>query len=272
MANKIILKKSSEASKAPQTSDLEYGELALNFTDGKLYFKNSSNVIESFHKPVWLLNGTDTYYNNGNVGIGLNNPSSKFEISDSTLSGSGSLASSIISASQTWNTTGTPTAIKLNVTDTTSNANSLLLDLQVSTISKFKVNKNGDLTVAGDATVQGTLFETSDVKLKKDVTTITQAIDSVCQLRGVTFKWIKNDKDSMGLIAQETEKIIPFIVQEDPTGSKSINYTALIGLLVEAIKELNGKIDNFDCPEPKIPPITLKKETQWSKFKKFFKI
>jgi hypothetical protein len=49
MANKIILKKSSVADKTPTTSDLEYGELALNYTDGKLYFKTATNTISSFN-------------------------------------------------------------------------------------------------------------------------------------------------------------------------------------------------------------------------------
>lgn len=48
MANKVLLKKSSTAAKVPATSDLDYGELAINYADGKLYFKNSSNVIQSF--------------------------------------------------------------------------------------------------------------------------------------------------------------------------------------------------------------------------------
>jgi hypothetical protein len=48
MANKIVLKKSSVASKVPLTTDLEYGELALNYADGKLYYKNSSNLIKAF--------------------------------------------------------------------------------------------------------------------------------------------------------------------------------------------------------------------------------
>ena len=48
MANKIILKKSSVAAKVPLTTDLDYGELALNYADEKIYFKNSSNVIKSF--------------------------------------------------------------------------------------------------------------------------------------------------------------------------------------------------------------------------------
>lgn len=48
MANKIILKKSSVVAKVPLTTDLDYGELALNYADEKIYFKNSSNVIKSF--------------------------------------------------------------------------------------------------------------------------------------------------------------------------------------------------------------------------------
>lgn len=65
MANKVLLKKSSVAAKVPLTTDLEYGELALNYTDGKLYFKNASNVIKSFtiDDSVVTLNGTQTLTN-----------------------------------------------------------------------------------------------------------------------------------------------------------------------------------------------------------------
>lgn len=48
MANKIVLKKSSVPSKIPQSQDLDFGELALNYTDGKLYFKTASNTIDFF--------------------------------------------------------------------------------------------------------------------------------------------------------------------------------------------------------------------------------
>lgn len=46
MSNKVLLKKSSVGAKVPQTTDLDYGEVALNYADGKLYFKNSSNTIQ----------------------------------------------------------------------------------------------------------------------------------------------------------------------------------------------------------------------------------
>jgi hypothetical protein len=48
MANNIILKKSSVAAKVPLTTDLQYGETAINYADGKLYYKTSTNTIDLF--------------------------------------------------------------------------------------------------------------------------------------------------------------------------------------------------------------------------------
>jgi hypothetical protein len=47
MANQIIIKKSSQALKVPATSDLAYGELAINYADGILYFKRSDNTVQA---------------------------------------------------------------------------------------------------------------------------------------------------------------------------------------------------------------------------------
>lgn len=48
MSNQVLLKKSAVAAKVPQASDLAYGEVAINYADGKLYFKDSSNNVKSF--------------------------------------------------------------------------------------------------------------------------------------------------------------------------------------------------------------------------------
>ena len=48
MSNKITLKKSSTAAKVPLTTDLAYGELALNYADGIIYYKTSANAIDKF--------------------------------------------------------------------------------------------------------------------------------------------------------------------------------------------------------------------------------
>jgi len=63
----------------------------------------------------------------------------------------GSAATSALSITQTWNTSGTPTALMLNVTDTASNAASLLMDLQVGGTSKFKVDKAGAVSANNNA-------------------------------------------------------------------------------------------------------------------------
>jgi len=51
MANLILLKKSSVAAKVPTTGDLDYGELALNYADGALYYKTSGNAIARLNPP-----------------------------------------------------------------------------------------------------------------------------------------------------------------------------------------------------------------------------
>lgn len=48
MTNKVILKKSSVVNKVPSVGDLEFGEVAINYVDGKLYYKDSSNQIQHF--------------------------------------------------------------------------------------------------------------------------------------------------------------------------------------------------------------------------------
>jgi hypothetical protein len=81
------------------------------------------------------------------AGAGVIANKAAFAASGFSLTGSN--AQSLVDLSGTWNTTGTPTGIKLNVTDTASHASSLLLDLQVGGVSKFSVAKDGSFTSAG---------------------------------------------------------------------------------------------------------------------------
>jgi hypothetical protein len=81
-------------------------------------------------------------YDNSNKSFGLGttgSSSGKFNITDIALAGSGSLAGSAINIAQTWNTTGTVSAILANITNTASNAGSSLINLQVGGSSVFKV-------------------------------------------------------------------------------------------------------------------------------------
>lgn len=80
----------------------------------------------------------------------------------------------------------------------------------------------------------------SDENLKKDISTVENALDKVNQLRGVNFTWKDNNEKSVGMIAQELQEVFPELVYEDENGL-SINYNGLIGVLIEAIKELSNK-------------------------------
>ena len=78
MSNKVLLKKSSVIGKAPATTDLDYGELALNYADGLLYFKNASNNIQSFaayNSATVTLTATQTLTNKTLTSPVLNTPS-----------------------------------------------------------------------------------------------------------------------------------------------------------------------------------------------------
>lgn len=83
-----------------------------------------------------------------------------------------------------------------------------------------------------------TLNATSDMYLKTNINTIENAIGVVNSIRGVTFNWLENNKKSSGVIAQEIEYVLPFLVQETE-GAKSVNYNGLIGYLIQAVKELS---------------------------------
>ena len=93
-------------------------------------------------------------------------------------------------------------------------------------------------------------YSGSDARRKKDITTITSAVDTIKQLVGRSFTWKEDDKKSFGLIAQEVEPVLPELVttqtvvpgetNSDPY--KMVNYAALTGHLVEAIKELSTKV------------------------------
>jgi len=83
----------------------------------------------------------------------------------------------------------------------------------------------------------------SDVNFKDNVITVGGALDKVSELRGVSFNWKETGEASYGVIAQELETVLPELVHgSDP---KTVNYNGIIGVLIEAIKELKSEVDNL---------------------------
>lgn len=106
-----------------------------------------------------------------------------------------------------------------------------------------------DMSAAGAATFNNDVTAFSDVRLKENIETITNALDKVCQIRGVTFDRIDtNGPRQMGVIAQEIEEVAPEVVREDSSDDKikSVAYGNMVALLIESIKELNEKVERLE--------------------------
>jgi hypothetical protein len=84
---------------------------------------------------------------------------------------------------------------------------------------------------------------TSDITLKTNIKTVTDPLEKVIQLNGVSFNWKNNQESSYGVIAQELEKVLPELVKGKET--KTVNYNGIIAVLIESIKELNQKVEGL---------------------------
>lgn len=87
----------------------------------------------------------------------------------------------------------------------------------------------------------------SDINKKENVSTIENASEKVAALRGVSFTWIETKSPSLGVIAQEVEQVVPEAVSTSSNGEKSVNYAALVGLLLQAVKEQNARIEALEA-------------------------
>jgi hypothetical protein len=189
----------------------------------------------------------------GNIGIGTNAPRAKLEVQ-----GNANIATSVY--------TSTATAATINVNNPTAQFSLTLTNNQINTIgfngvAEVGVNYSGYISgttqfrnfvvyngknspigtftgSTGSLTVAGDISAFSDERLKSNIRTIDNALDKVTQLRGVYFD--KDGKASVGVIAQEVEKVLPEVVTT--AQYKSISYGNMVGILIEAIKELRQEV------------------------------
>jgi len=197
----------------------------------------------------------------GNVGIGESNPDGLLHLTGDTNSNGAELYLQV----NNNNTTDNLGAIHFgNSVDSTlsmirgstaaANNSSYLSFYNSATgtqTERMRLETDGDLHVDGNVVAYSTTI--SDIRLKKDVAPIEDAVTKVQQLNGCTFTYLKDDRKSAGLIAQDVEKVLPSAVIEDKPvfhgeegeTYKTVQYDQVIGLLVEAVKELKAEIEEL---------------------------
>lgn len=122
-------------------------------------------------------------------------------------------------------------------------------NITVTDITARNVNASGILTAANIITagiVTALDFNaTSDRNLKTNIEVISNPLEKIVQINGVSFNWKESNQSSAGAIAQEVEQIMPQIIHDNDKGYKTLNYNGLIGLLIESVKELKSEIEDL---------------------------
>ena len=157
-------------------------------------------------------------------------------------------------------------AVSEGGTGTTSfNANAVLVsqDSGTDAIDSIEMTTNGQLLIGGTSGPQASLLTagtdititneensitidctaTSDVRLKKDIISLESGLEKILNLNPVNFRWKKDDeKNNIGLIAQEVENIIPDAVKEY-NNIKTISYNMITSTLIKGMQELKYEND-----------------------------
>lgn len=118
-------------------------------------------------------------------------------------------------------------------------------------ITRMTLSGAGNLTVAGSVTASCGLLICSDARYKKNITNLYNSLNNLLRINGVHYDLRQSDfpeknfsdKNQIGFIAQDLEKIFPEMVFTDEKGFKSVDYARLTPVLVEALKELSIKIE-----------------------------
>jgi len=105
-------------------------------------------------------------------------------------------------------------------------------------------NTSPALTIKDEGCYATDFIASSDEKLKKNIVTVKS--DLIQQLEGREWDWKRDDKKASGVIAQEVEKVIPHLVEEDSEGIKRVAYNGLTAYLIEAVKELSARVKELE--------------------------
>jgi len=205
----------------------------------------------------WSNSGSNIHFTTGDVGIGTNDPDATVQIEANssrtdpllTLHHDGSSFVRQAYANNTADEEKWYILAQPQQANNTANAFFRIFYTDSDGVADWETDSGInvlDIDGKGDATLAGTLTENSDIRLKKDITPITDALFSLSQIHGYRYQWKNrvNKDDQIGLIAQEVQAVYPELISENEEGMLSVSYTKMVPVLLEAIKEQQEMISD----------------------------
>ena len=132
--------------------------------------------------------------------------------------------------------------------------NTLVLQGELNGTSATFQDSNGTANIAGGQITLSSgiyatgFFATSDIRVKKNIHPITNALETVRKLQGVSYNRTDtpDTQRHIGVIAQDVEKVLPEVVEENADGLKTVAYSQMVSVLIEAVKELQEKVERLE--------------------------
>lgn len=131
------------------------------------------------------------------------------------------------------------------------------IEISESFTTKYHDNVLSGLVITNDVSIRDEVivkeniiafstFTSSDIKLKKNIKNIENGLDVINKLHPVEFTWKKNNKKSVGFIAQELEEVLPNLVKTDKNNIKAIKQDKLIPYIVDSIKNISNRLRKYE--------------------------
>ena len=214
------------------------------------FFSNTADIeYDGGSDQLFIFNATGnaiTSFLGGNIGIGTIGPTGRLTLAGIVQPQQGNLTF----FSNTADIEYDGGSDKLFVFRGTGNANTVFIG------GNFGINTNnpgvtldvtGDIRASGGIT--GQIHDTSDLRLKRDILPLQNALAKLLRLRGVVFHWKEPEKmgghagPQMGLIAQEVEEVFPEWIKEGPDGYKLVGKRGFEALVIEAVRQLDEQLN-----------------------------
>jgi hypothetical protein len=204
----------------------------------------------------------DSYFNSGaNYGFGITAPASRVDISgkDNVFNGWGYVSLTIRNENNypamvfRHGSYGTlirqDNEYNLQIANGTTSGLTKRIQLNHSNgyLAVGNINPGYKLDVEGDIRASSDVIAFSDKRVKENINTVNNALDTVTKLRGVTYnrKDIDDKSTKVGVIAQEVLEVLPEVVSKDENDMYSVAYGNIAGVFIEAIKELKAEVDSL---------------------------